>query len=176
MRRSYVLMLVAAAAIVLLAGLGLLTGLWDQENEHAAATPTQTAIPTALGGLPLVETITGDEGVAQTNRLHGLDVELTRGYVAQYAGGGSRATMWVGWAESEAAAQALVERMTAKIGPGHPVFHGLEALSFGQRTVFAATGQGQQHFYFHSGSAVVWIAVDGAVAPDVMHDALRSFP
>ena len=84
--------------------------------------------------------------------------------------------MWVGWAESEAAAQALVERMTAKIGPGHPIFHGLQALNFGQRTVFAATGQGQQHFYFRSGSAVVWVAVDGAVAPDVMHDALRSFP
>jgi hypothetical protein len=176
MRKGYVLLLAAAALLVLLAGLGLLNGLWGQKNGPAAATPTQTAIPAALGGLPLVETITGDAGVAQTNRLHGLDVGLDRGYVAQYAGSGSRATMWVGWAESEAAAQALVDRMTAKIGPGHPIFQDLQALSFGQRTVFAATGQGQQHFYFHSGSAVVWIAVDGAVAPDVMHDALRSFP
>jgi hypothetical protein len=54
MRKGYVLLLAAAALLVLLAGLGLLNGLWGQKNGPAAATPTQTAIPAALGGLPRV--------------------------------------------------------------------------------------------------------------------------
>jgi len=174
--KKHLLILIAAALLMVLVVIGFSSGLWSRKEPAPTVTSGTTTIPAALGGLPLVDRVTGDEGVAQVNQLHGLEVGLNRGYVGQYAGSGARATLWVGWAESEAPAQALIERMTAKIGPDHPIFRDLQALSFGQRTVFAATGQGQQHFYFRSGSAVVWIAVDGAVAPDVMHDALRSFP
>lgn len=176
MHKKRLLVLIAAALLMVLVVVGFSSGFWSLREPAPTATSATTTIPSALGGLPLVDRVTGDEGVAQVNRLHGLDVGLNQGYVAQYAGGGARATLWVGWTESEAAAQALVDRMTAKIGPNHPIFPDLQVLSFGERTVFAATGQGQQHFYFRSGSAVVWIAVDGAVAPDVMHEALRSFP
>ena len=122
-----------------------------------------------------MDTVTGDEGLAQVNRMHGQDVGLVRGYIAQYAGEGAKATLWVGWAESETAAQALTDRMTAKIGSDHPVFRDLQALTFGGRTVYT-TGEGQQHYYFRSGAAVVWVAVDSTAAQEVVHDTLKLFP
>ena len=66
--------------------------------------------------------------------------------------------------------------MTAKIGPDHPVFQDLQALTVGGRTVYAMTGQGQQHYYFRSGAAVVWLAADGAIAQAALHDAVRRYP
>lgn len=146
--------------------------------------PIQVTIPPVLGGLPLVETVTGDEGLAQVSQLHGKDIDLARGFLAQYAGNGAGATMWVGWAESKAAAQALTDRMTAKIGADHPIFQNFQVLTMGGRTLYVATGQGQhpqeadtlQHYYFRSGAAVVWVAVDSTAAQEVVHDALKRFP
>ena len=66
--------------------------------------------------------------------------------------------------------------MTAKIGPDHPIFQDFQVLTVGGRTVYAATGQGQQHYYFRSGTAVVWVAVDSTAAQEVVHDTLRLFP
>ena len=132
--------------------------------------------PPVLGGLLLSEVVSGEEGLAQPSRMHGKDIRLARGFIVQYAGNGAAATMWAGWAESKAAAQALTDRMTAKIGPDHPIFQDFRELTVGGRTVYAATGQGQQHYYFRSGAAVVWVAVDSARAQEVMHDALKRFP
>ena len=49
-------------------------------------------------------------------------------------------------------------------------------LTFGRRTVYTATGEGQQHYYFRSGAAVVWVAVDSAAAQEVVRDTLGLFP
>jgi hypothetical protein len=187
MKKSHLLTLVAAALFLALIGASFWDVLQGEESSPPAVTmaeesppPTATAaeapIPPVLGELPLVEAVTGNEGLAQVSRMHGKDVGLVRGYIAQYADNGARATLWLGWAESEAAAQSLTDRMTTKIGPDHPVFQGLQALTFGGRTVYTATGQGQQHYYFRSGMAVVWVTVDSAAAQEVVHDTLRLFP
>jgi hypothetical protein len=144
MRKSYLLALVAAALFLVLIG----TGFWDvpqgdEESPPPKATTVEVTIPPMLGGLPLVEAITGNEGVAQVSLTHGKDVRLMRGYIAQYADSEARTTLWVGWAESEAAAQALSDRMTAKIGSDHPTFQDPQVLTLGGRTVYATTGQGQ---------------------------------
>ncbi len=198
MKKSYLLSLIAVVLFLAL----MVAGFWDvlqggesptptaiaveegppptatvaEEEPAPTATVAEATIPPTLGGLSLVDTVTGDEGLAQVNRMHGQDVGLVRGYIAQYAGEGSKATLWVGWAESETAAQALTDRMTAKIGSDHPVFRDLQALTFGGRTVYTTTGEGQQHFYFRSGAAVVWVAVDSAAAQEVVHDTLKLFP
>jgi len=66
--------------------------------------------------------------------------------------------------------------MTAKIGPDHPTFQSPQPLALGGRAVYVTTGQGQQHSYFRSGAAVVWVAVDSAAAQEVVYDTLRLFP
>lgn len=121
MKKSYLLTLVAAALFLVLMGAGFWDVLQgDEESPPPTATAAEAAIRPVLGGLPLVETVTGNEGLAQVSRMHGKDVGLVRGYVAQYADNKARATLWVGWAESEAAAQALTDRMTARIGHRAP--------------------------------------------------------
>ncbi|UCC65153.1 MAG: hypothetical protein JSV36_09020, partial [Anaerolineae bacterium] len=67
-------------------------------------------------------------------------------------------------------------RMTAKIGPDHPIFQDLQVLTLDGRTVYTTTGQGQQHYYFRSSAAVVWVAADSAAAQEVVYDTLRLFP
>ncbi len=176
MKKSYLLTLVAAALFLALMGVGFWDVLQGEESPPPTATVAETTIPPMLGGLPLVETVTGNEGLAQVSRMHGKDVGLVRGHIAQYADNGARVTLWVGWAESEAAAQALTDRMTAKIGPDHPIFQDLQVLTLDGRTVYATTGQGQQHYYFRSSAAVVWVAADSAAAQEVVYDTLRLFP
>ncbi len=176
MKRSHLLTLVTAVLFLALMGASFWDVLRGEESSLPTATTAEATIPPVLGKLPLVETVTGNEGLTQVNRMHGKDIRLVRGFIAQYAGNGARATLWVGWAESEAAAQALTDRMTAKIGPDHPIFQGLRVLTLDGRTVYAATGQGQQHYYFRSGAAVVWVAVDSTAAQEVVHDTLRLFP
>lgn len=177
MKKSCLLTLVATTLFLALIGLGFWDVLQgDGESPPPTATTAESTLPPVLGGLPLVEAITGNEGVAQVSLMHGKDVGLMRGYIAQYADSEARTTLWVGWAESEAAAQALTDRMTAKIGPDHPTFQSPQALTLGGRAVYVTTGQGQQHYYFRSGAAVVWVAVDSAAAQEVVHDTLRLFP
>jgi hypothetical protein len=175
-RLALLLTLVTAVLLLVLIGASIRGVLWSEQKSPPMVMPAEATIPSALGGLQLVETVTGDEGLAQVNRMHGKDIRLDRGFIAQYSGSSARATMWTGWAKSEAVAQALTDRMTAKIGPDHPVFQDLQVLNVSGRTIYAATGQGQQHYYFRSGTAVVWVAVDNAAAQEVVHDALKEFP
>ena len=170
------LTLAVVALILILIGASFWDVLWGEQSSPPTSVATEGTIPPVLGDLLLVETVTGNEGLAQVNRMHGMDIRLVRGFIARYAGNGAAATMWVGWAESEAAAQALTDRMTAKIGPDHPIFQDFQVLTVGGRTVYSVTGQGQQHYYFRSGAAVVWLAVDGAIAQAALHDAVRRYP
>lgn len=170
------LTLAVVALILTLLGASFWDVLWGEQGSPPTYIATEATIPRVLGNLLLSEVVSGDKGLAQVNRMHGKDIRLVRGFIAQYAGNGAAATMWAGWAESEAAAQALADRMTAKIGPDHPIFQDFRELTVGGRTVYAMTGQGQQHYYFRSGAAVVWVAVDSTAEQKVLHDALKQFP
>lgn len=168
--------LLVAVLFLLLVSAGLWAALAGRQSLSARATPIESGIPPELGGMPLVDALAGDEGLHQVNRMHGQEIDLVRGFSAQYASSGFRATLWVGWAEDDVAAQKLTDRMTARIGPSHPVFQDLQALTVAGRMVYAMTGQGQQHYYFRSGAAAVWLAADGAIAQATLHDVLRRYP
>ncbi len=177
MKKRSLLILISAVILLGVVGTGLPRKVFrGKENQPPAVAMDETIIPLVLGGLQLVKTVTGDEGLAQVSRLHGKDVGMEQGYIAHYGGNPNKATLWVGWAENDATAQALTDLMTSKIGPDHPIFRDFQAFTFGGRRVYAVTGQGQQHYYFRSGRAVVWVAVDSTAVQEVLHDTLKLFP
>jgi hypothetical protein len=96
--------------VVLVAGLGI--GIWLGLRGNVEVPPL--AAPSHLGEMRLVGQVTGQQAVLQAQRLHGKDVGIIDGYVAEYRGDGEWMTLWVGQAESELAAQELMERMTQR--------------------------------------------------------------
>lgn len=124
-------------------------------------------IPAKLSTLSLTQTMTGTEALAEFAQLHGKGFDLVGGYMAHY--GKDQALLWVGQAKDDAAAQTLIEEMAQKIGPNNAMFKNLAPLDISGRTLYSATGQGQQHFFYAVNDKIVWLAASPEQAPDVLH-------
>lgn len=124
-------------------------------------------IPAKVGALLLTQSMTGPEALAEFAQLHGKGFDLTNGYMAHY--GKDQALLWVGQAKDNAAAVAMVEQMAEKIGPDNAMFKDLQPLDISGKTLYSATGQGQQHFFYAVSDKIVWLAADAEQAPDALH-------
>jgi hypothetical protein len=133
------------------------------------ASVNKDGIPEKLGALSLTNSVLGKDALNEFAQLHGEGFDLLGGYRADYAGAGSKATLWVGQAKDAAAAEKLVKQMADKIGAGNPMFTNLKELSISSRTMYQVEGQGQSHFFYASNDKIVWLAADPAYAPDALH-------
>lgn len=124
-------------------------------------------VPTRLSTLALTRTVTGTAALAEFSQLHGKGFDLAGGYMATY--GKDEATLWVGQAKNADGANKLLDEMAQRIGPDNAMFKGLQSLSISGRTLYSATGQGQQHFFYAVNDKIVWLAAAPEVAPDILH-------
>lgn len=131
------------------------------------ASLTSEGIPSNLASLALTQKMAGLDALAEIAQLHGKGFDLTNGFMAHY--GKDQALLWVGQAKDDKAATDMVEQMAAKIGAGNPMFKDLQPLGIGGRTLYNATGQGQQHFFYAVNDKIVWLAADPSLAPDALH-------
>ncbi len=131
------------------------------------ATLNDQGIPSKLSTLSLTQVMTGTEALAEIAQLHGEGFGLLSGYMAHY--GKDEALLWVGQAKDSTSAQKLLDEMAQKIGPDNKMFTDLQPLDIGGRTLYTATGQGQQHFFYAVNDKIVWLAANGDQAPDVLH-------
>ena len=158
--------------IGLIAAVGLSFGL------NVLAPRMQRDAPERLGNLELIGTIEGSEAMAQVNRLHGTDIELVSAYIAEYAQGNERGTVWVGKAESKEDAAELNDRMIRVIGKGSSGFSNLQRISIVNHEVFQIDGPGGQHFFFisrNTGKDVVWLIVTANDILPIVEQALKNF-
>lgn len=132
------------------------------------STLNKEGIPAKAGSLALTQTMTGTQALAEFAQLHGKEFDLTSGYMAHY--GKDAALLWVGQARDDKAATDMVAQMAEKIGPDNAMFKDLNALNISGRTLYTATGQGQQHFFYAVNDKIVWLAAN----PDQSADALHS--
>ncbi len=132
-------------------------------------------IPAKLSTLSLTQTMTGTQALAEFAQLHGKSLDLIGGYMAHY--GQDRALLWVGQAKDDASAQTILGEMAQRIGPdnatpktaGGAMFKDLQPLDISGRTLYSATGQGQQHFFYAVNDKIVWLAANAEQAADVLH-------
>lgn len=131
-------------------------------------------LPPRLGGLPRVRVMEGEEALRALAALHRTTAGVSWAAMAHYEQGAAEATVWIGGAESAAAAGELLARMTAGIRRGGTKFTGLRPLTRGGREVFAVSGLGQTHYYFAAGPAVFWVSADPAAAEVVLAAVLQA--
>ncbi len=135
----------------------------------AAAPLTKEGVPTKLGALALTQTKMGRDALTEFTQMHGKGFDLIGGYVAQYAGAGSAATLWVAQAKDASVAKEMTEQMAVRIGAGNAVFQNLQSLNISGRSIYQVEGMGQAHFFYAMNDKIVWVAVDAAQAFEVLH-------
>ncbi len=133
------------------------------------ATLNKEGIPEKLGALALTETKMGPDALAEFAQLHGKGFDLVSGYRANYANASAQATLWVGQAKDNNAAQAMVEQMAMKIGAGNQMFKDLQPLDIGGRMLYSVNGQGQENFFYAVNDKIVWVAVGPPQAFEALH-------
>ena len=133
------------------------------------------AVPPLLGGLELTALLSGKEGLAAVEQLHGqaLGAGLDAAWVAQY-GKASEVTLWLSRSVEQEDAQALFERMTNKIAEGNSPFTGLKPMADSRLGGYELDGMGQKHFYFVTGNELYWLAVNPGLARSVLADLMES--
>ncbi len=160
-------------AIVLI-GLGVLVLLGSFAYLLAGTRVSTLSLPQTLAQLPLTSATYGLEAVTVINRLHGKEFPLTAGALGRY--GNDRATLWVSQFASRAVAGQIVDAMRDKIAAGRSPFEPIGARQVGSRPIYELSGLGQQHFYFQSNDLVIWLAVDQALAGQVLPPTLEVYP
>lgn len=132
-------------------------------------------LPQSLAGLPLATVTYGSEAVQAISNLHGKDFQLKYGAMGDY-GTDRQATLWVaGFADRTTAVQTVFQ-MHEKIAQGNSPFMPTDEKLIGERTVYVLDGMGQTHFYFQSGSQVIWLAANSDLSESALQQTLRFYP
>ena len=115
-----------------------------------------------LRGLKLVKLISGEPAVEAINQLHGMPIDIVRGFVAYYQGNrGDKATLWVSEASSEELAEEQIEVMIHKMKQSRrSPFRDYHVLDVKGVRVVAFDGMGQVHRVFREKRWVYWISAD----------------
>lgn len=170
MRRLGPVLLLIAGVLLVAGG----AGYWWFERQIAA--PEAAVLPPELAGLSLAEASYGPEAVANVTRLHDQSFPLTSGAHGQYGRSGETAMLWVTGTPARLVASRMVGEMEAAIVRGNSPFQPAGTRQVNGRTVYELTGMGQRHYYFRSGTAVVWLAVDDALAEVALVETLTFYP
>jgi hypothetical protein len=123
-----------------------------------------------IQGLNLVKLITGDRALEAINRLHGMPIDVVRGFIAYYQGNsGDKATIWVSEAASEELANKQIEVMIEKMKQSQrSPFRQCRELDLKGLRVVAFDGMGQVHRVFRQKRWVYWISADAGRIDDIV--------
>lgn len=128
-------------------------------------------LPGMLGGLPMVDSVSGPAALDQVAQLHGSTFDIVDAAVATYLDSAGTSTVWVAWAANASAAEAMTREMADGISSGGSPFDPPSRWTE-DRSVWVTNGMGQRHYFFARGNAVWWVAADPGVARSVLEDVL----
>lgn len=164
------------ALLVVVAGATLLAGsIGGLLYVRALREPGVAPLPDSISGLELSASASGREAVEIINRLHGQGFSLTSAAVGTYGSAGE-IQLWVSGAGTKWFARRLVSDMGESIAETDTPFTPLGERNAAGRPVFELKGLGKRHFYFQSGSLLVWMAVAEGLAEDALSDCLEVYP
>jgi hypothetical protein len=128
-----------------------------------------------IEGLTLVQWIAGDDAIMAINKLHGMPIDVVRGFVAHYEGTNDKATIWVSEASSQALAKEQVSLMIQKMKNNERTpFRNFRDVSIGGRKVIAFDGIGQTHYVFRDNQWVYWISAHAKRIDDILQHICRT--
>ncbi len=162
-----------------LAFVGSIVVSWIGSSQDSHASHASSTAPSYLREMELIGEVTGKEALAEINKLHGKDIDVVDGYMAEYGHNRNRAMVWVARASNQEAASSLLKGMVERIegGTGKQPFRNLRSVSVGGKQVFAVDGPGGDNFFYASDNKVVWLALQlqGGDSIGVVKTALKVF-
>lgn len=140
----------------------------------------EITFPKEIQGLKLGEVISGTPAIAMISKLHGTDIVIDQGYIANYGTGSDQIIMWVSESTGKKEAGQLFLVMDRKISAAASS----QDAPFTERRVFvrngkrviAVKGMGMENYYYVSGNKVYWIAVGGIDPLRALDDIMKNFP
>jgi hypothetical protein len=114
-----------------------------------------------MAGLKLARWIEGDDAIKAINKLHGMPIDVERGFIAHYEGTYDKATVWVSEASTEDLAKRQIAVMMRKMQDNtkSPFGH-YRTLNIKGLEVSAFDGMGQVHYVFRDKQWVYWASAD----------------
>lgn len=137
-----------------------------------AGAQSASPLPRTLHGLARTEGLSGEDAAQAIARLHGQALAPAESYVGRYEGDGIGATLYLSRfaAQDQAAEQVLA--MTERIRDGASGFGHYRALEIGGIPVHSVLGQGQIHFFYATGTDVMWVGAHPMLARALLSELL----
>ncbi|MDY6838822.1 MAG: hypothetical protein SWH78_12705 [Thermodesulfobacteriota bacterium] len=112
--------------------------------------------------MEMVQWITGEEAQKAIDRLHGMSIDVVRGFIAHYKGAYGKATIWVSEATTEDLASEQIDVMIDKMKKSkRSPFSNYRQWNKEGLNVIAFDGMGQVHYVFKDKTWVYWVSADG---------------
>ena len=140
----------------------------------AAADVAPSLLPPVLGELPLQDFSSGEEALAEINRLHGEELSIIDGYVGSYSDGARSVTLWIAGSDDP---DGLLRQMLGAIEGGDTPFSAPRKVEGLGREVYRSEGMGQAHYIWVEGDLLIWMALEGFAADEgmkVLEEALAA--
>ena len=163
---SYILFVVGIAILVIV-------GMYALHINRPARQFLGSSTPQTIAGISLAQVITGQQAIDSIHQLHGKDFPLVDGAVAVY--GEQNVILWVSDAGSQTAAADQTELMKVRIAEGRSPFVDQGTFEQNGFLIYALDGLGQAHYYWQSGSLVLWLAADYEIAPGALQETVRFY-
>lgn len=154
----------AIVAVVIITSVGFMVLKKDAPADTGMpgmAMPSAPHVPYELAGVPLVQTLTGDQALQQIASIHQSDISVVDAVIGYYKGGGHEATVWASVTPAAEMARLMDQQMAEAIGGGNTPFSAPEQISGG---VWKVEGMGQVHYFFAAGNGVWWVSADPRLA------------
>ncbi|MBN1842064.1 MAG: hypothetical protein JW883_07275 [Deltaproteobacteria bacterium] len=129
-----------------------------------------------LEGLEQVRLVTGDEAINAINRLHGMPIDVVRGFIAYYEGLHlhDKATIWLSETTSEDLAQRQIEVMIDRMkNSTRSPFSHYRVLDANGASVIGFDGMGQVHYVFRDNKWVYWISADASRIDKILDHVMK---
>ncbi|MBI4333714.1 MAG: hypothetical protein HY673_20830 [Chloroflexi bacterium] len=150
-------------AIIIFLGAGLL---------NYTASFSERTLPHNIAGLPLTQSMSGDEARREVNQLHGLDITLQDAWIGHY--GGQAAIIWVSLSPTENDSSYLMSAMMTRIRQGNAYFGNLQEMAIEGQKVYTVVSQDRQkHYIWQVDRKVIWIAAPQGKEMLFVQEALR---
>lgn len=150
----------------------------------SSSTPAPTvasrsiSIAENLGNLKLIGTLEGEDALGHINSLHGTNINLVTGYIAEYKGADGQVTVWVGQAASSSDAGSLLQLMIDKIGQGSNGFSNVQPGNISDKKVFTVSGPGGDNVFYVVDNKIVWLTImasNAQTSRSIVEQALKTF-
>ncbi|NLY56741.1 MAG: hypothetical protein GX058_09590 [Firmicutes bacterium] len=143
----------------------------DTEYESAIEPVAVGNLPQQIVGVPLTETLVGQDALKAINMIHGTNIKVLDGLVARYRLGQQSIDLWFTTSASVDEATELLTLMLEKM-QNHSVYSTPIPMPIRKRIYYQTVSANDINFFFQRGRQVVWVTLN--IADEQMMPAMQA--